>query len=114
MRLLPELSDARAGGHVQAQSGGNYPPGTGRERYSLRSPGSAPAQAAKLLPTQYSFWLSEVVHSANVILASSDLTRVRVKRAGKEMVFNLEKMEPNTDLWLEDGDVIEIPDKAGE
>jgi hypothetical protein len=49
-----------------------------------------------------------------VILASSDLTRVKVKRAGtaKEMVFNLDKLEPNSDLWVEDGDVIEIPEKV--
>ena len=61
-----------------------------------------------------------MVDSANVVLASSDLTRVKVKRtdprSGKksEMLFNLQKREPNTDLWLEDGDVIEIPEKSGE
>ena len=59
-----------------------------------------------------------MVNSANVVLASSDLTRVKVERKGKDMVFNLEKENAapnsNSDLWLEDGDVIEIPEKAGQ
>jgi ankyrin repeat protein len=66
------------------------------------------------------FRLSDVVRNANVLLASSDLTKVKVKRVepgGKknlDMVFNLEKMAPNSDLWLENGDVIEIPEKSAE
>ncbi len=61
--------------------------------------------------------LNDVVRRANVILASSDLTRVKVKRVNPathktdEMVFNLEKVNPPTDLWLRDGDIIEIPEK---
>ena len=66
------------------------------------------------------FTLNDVVRNANVILASSDLTRVKVRRAdpatGKktEMTFNLEKTNPETDLWLKDGDVIELPEKSNE
>jgi ankyrin repeat protein len=96
------------------------------------------------------FWLKRVVQGADVILASSDTTRVKVKRADpktkqiKELLFNLgqsyqyaspshsgfadhtvqisgtimhvrtDPSEPfvaQTDLWLRDGDVIEIPEK---
>ncbi|HZQ47932.1 MAG TPA: hypothetical protein VFC07_13020, partial [Verrucomicrobiae bacterium] len=63
------------------------------------------------------FWLSDVVRNAKVILASSDLTQIKVKRkdakTGKaaEMVFNLDKIDARNDLWLEDGDVIEIPER---
>lgn len=97
VKLIPDLSDARTGGHVKVNLFSRSRPG-----YIVEKP---------------SFWLDNVVHSANVILASSDLTRVKVKRVErgsgkmKEMVFNLEKMEPNSDLWLEDGDVIEIPER---
>jgi ankyrin repeat protein len=97
-----------------------------------------------------SFWLKRVVQHADVVLASSDTTRVRVKRMDpktkqiKELLFNLgqsyqyaspsssgfeshtirlsgyvqqialDPSEPSvaqTDLWLRDGDVIEIPEK---
>lgn len=80
-------------------------------RFGEHSSGSAPRTEL------WSFWLSEVVHEANVILYSSDLTRVKVKRTSpqthktEEMVFNLEKSSPGNDLWLRDGDVIEIPEK---
>lgn len=70
------------------------------------------------------FWLSDVVHLANVILYSSDLTRVKVKRTSpqtqktEEMVFNLEgtafipgRSASGSGLWLRDGDVIEIPER---
>jgi ankyrin repeat protein len=81
----------------------------------LRSNIQLPAPASTgMLP---SFRLKDVVNRANVLLASSDTTRVKVKRANPatgqtdEMIFNLEKTDPNTDLWLRDGDVIEIPEK---
>ena len=63
------------------------------------------------------FWLYQVVTGANVLRASSDLSRVKVTRRDpapqqpQEMVFNLEKPDPRNDLWLRDGDVIEIPEK---
>ena len=66
------------------------------------------------------FTLNDVVRNANVILASSDLTRVKVRRTDPasgnktEMTFNLEKTDPETDLWLKDGDVIELPEKSGD
>jgi ankyrin repeat protein len=66
---------------------------------------------------QSSFWLYDVVHDANVILTSSDLSRVKISRADAatrkpvEMVFDLQKQDPANELWLRDGDVIEIPEK---
>ena len=64
----------------------------------------------------HAFWLRNVVFSANVVLASSDLTRVAVKRgSAKEIVVDLGKEKATgADLWVEDGDVIEIPEKAGQ
>jgi hypothetical protein len=49
--------------------------------------------------------------------ASSDVRSVTVKRTDPitkeklELLFNLDKVDPQTDLWLRDGDVIEIPEK---
>jgi hypothetical protein len=79
------------------------------------------------------FRLKEVVYGANVLRASSDPTRVRVTRRNgdtvKEWVFDLSRLAtanewnsqavqsqrrqlpPWEDLWLRDGDVIEIPEK---
>ena len=66
----------------------------------------------------YSFRLNDVVRGANVILSSSDLTRVIVKRPNavtkkaEEMSFDLEKLNHDSDLWLHDGDIIELPEKG--
>ena len=65
----------------------------------------------------WSFWLYDVVDAANVILTSSDLSRVKVTRIDAasrkpmQMVFDLEKRDPANDLWLREGDVIELPEK---
>jgi ankyrin repeat protein/tetratricopeptide (TPR) repeat protein len=79
--------------------------------------GSSP-RPAENPAEQTSFWLSDVVHGANVILTSSDLSRVRVTRTDaktgrkEEMEFNLESTQPGMGgLWLRNGDVIEIPEK---
>ena len=61
--------------------------------------------------------LREAIYDAGVLRASSDVTRVTVKRTDPiskeklELLFNLEKVDPQADLWLRDGDVIEVPDK---
>ena len=84
--------------------GGQVAPATG-------SPPSAAAPAESL-----GFYLNRLVRTSNLLRASSDLTRVRVKRVGAEgkpateVVFNLETSE-NNDLWLRAGDVIEVPEK---
>lgn len=62
-------------------------------------------------------WLNDVVYGANVILASSDLTRVKLKRTDSAThqtqteVYNLEKNGNSAAVLLRDGDVIEIPEK---
>lgn len=58
--------------------------------------------------------LNDVVRGANVIRSSSDLTRVKVLRSGGERwekVFDLTNTDKTSDLWLRDGDVIEVPEK---
>jgi hypothetical protein len=68
-------------------------------------------------PTLQNCWLSHVVRNVDVLLSSSDLSRVQVKRVDpvtkqtREFVFNLDQAESRTDLWLRDGDVIEVPEK---
>lgn len=62
--------------------------------------------------------LSSVVFDSKALLASSDPKRVKVTRAvsksgeKKEMLYNVGEIQntPN-DLWLRDGDVIEVPEK---
>lgn len=71
----------------------------------------------------YSFWLSSVVQSSGLVRSTSDLSRIRVIRrdpaSGQETVFSADlapsagtRPTPNDDLWLQDGDRIEIPDRA--
>ena len=80
----------------------------------------------------FTFRLKEVVYGANVLRASSDPTRVRVIRREanqtNEWVIDLtrvatsgewnspgssqqSKLWPQHDLWLRDGDLIEVPEK---
>ena len=78
----------------------NVPPGVSSE----------PAPATTLTVQR----LNDVVRSANVIRSSSDLTRVKVTRSGGERwekVFDLTNTDKTSDLWLRDGDVIEVPEK---
>ncbi|HEX4644247.1 MAG TPA: hypothetical protein VH598_01420, partial [Verrucomicrobiae bacterium] len=64
------------------------------------------------------FWVRTTLNGANLIRASSDLKRVKVRRADlatkktQEFLLNEEAGNSN-DLWLRDGDVIEVPDKGG-
>jgi hypothetical protein len=65
------------------------------------------------------FRLKDVLTQANVVRLSSDLTRVKVRRADsklgpQEYIFDLSEGAPydnRTDLWLRDGDAIEVPEK---
>jgi hypothetical protein len=80
---------------------------------SGRIPGAVNEPEIKL--NQYR--LNDVVRGANVIRSSSDLRRVKVKRADpvtsekREMTFNLTVVDKRNDLWLRNEDVIEIPEK---
>jgi ankyrin repeat protein len=97
--------------------------------------GSAPSIAFNTMPTLVpyavgdssvpqpkknlaTFALYEVVFGADVLRASSDITRISVKRASpgqpnsREWTFNLEKRDPANTFLLQDGDRIEIPEKT--
>jgi hypothetical protein len=70
------------------------------------------------------FFLNHVLANSGLLLASSDLSRVKVTRAAKDgqpggvQILNVDTSNlwsngaPQlTSLWLRDGDVIEVPDK---
>lgn len=62
-----------------------------------------------------SFNLEEVLRSSNVLRSTSDLTRVKVSRTdpgtqkANEILVNL--FDPAQNLWLRNGDKIEVPEK---
>jgi len=56
-----------------------------------------------------SFLLNSVVRDANVLLNTWDLSRVQLIRGSAKMTFDL-TANPAPDVWLEEGDVIEIPE----
>ena len=63
-----------------------------------------------------SFMLRSVLDNSKLIRVSSDLSRVKVTRADpetkKRMEWTVDCTNPNqADLWLRDGDVIEVPEK---
>ena len=59
----------------------------------------------------------QLPEAKSFLRSSSDLTRVKVTRknpaSGKaqEFVVDTTKSTPPQDLWLHDGDVIEVPEK---
>jgi ankyrin repeat protein/tetratricopeptide (TPR) repeat protein len=63
------------------------------------------------------FHLKEALTGSARLLSTSDLTRVKVRRVDpatgqtNEWIFNEQTVDPNNDLWLRDGDVIEVPEK---
>jgi hypothetical protein len=75
--------------------------------------GSSDIQIMKATP----FWLKAVLRTSPLVLASSDLSRVKVTRrsptSGQSQEWLIDCL-PNSqaqDLWLKDGDLIEIPEK---
>jgi hypothetical protein len=64
------------------------------------------------------FTLLPVLNQSGMLRASSDLTRVKVRRrdsaTGQSYEMILDCSQPNAppDLWLRDGDVIEVPEKT--
>jgi len=78
--------------------------------------------AAVTLPASWAYLSSALVHPdvQKILRSSSDLSRVKVKRTdsktGKtqELLVDAERSQRKwtaEDLWLRDGDVIEVPDK---
>ena len=65
-----------------------------------------------------SFMLRSVLDRSKLVRFSSDLTRVKVTRRDgatgqpRERVLDCSNANNAPDLWLRDGDVIEVPDKS--
>jgi ankyrin repeat protein len=65
-----------------------------------------------------SFWIKPVLRDSGLLLASSDLSRVKVTRRDpatgqtREWVVDCSETKPAPDLWLRDGDKIEVPEKT--
>lgn len=63
------------------------------------------------------FWLNDAISSSRLLRSSSDKTRVKVTRIdpvtkkSKQQIFNLKYLYPHNNLWLRDGDQIEIPER---
>jgi ankyrin repeat protein len=77
-------------------------------------PGGPPLQITTMTP----FWIKPALRKTNLLLASSDLAHVRVKRVDpttgerREWILDCSDSKPAPEFWLRDGDVIEVPDKT--
>jgi ankyrin repeat protein len=90
-----------------------------RMKAGLRIPGGSNPWE----PRMGNFRLNRFLRNSGLLLTSSDVTRVKVKRADpatkqvQERIFNLDQInntnDDANDLWLNDGDVIEVPEKGG-
>jgi hypothetical protein len=64
------------------------------------------------------FWIKPVVWDSGLVLASSDMSRVKVTRRDpatgqtREWVLDCSGGSPAPPLWLRDGDKIEVPEKT--
>jgi hypothetical protein len=66
--------------------------------------------------TRVSFMLRSVLDNSKLVRVSSDLSRVKVTRTDpeskKKLEWTIDCTNPSdSDLWLRDGDVIEVPEK---
>jgi len=67
--------------------------------------------------TAPTFLLQPVLYGSGLLRASSDLSRVKVKRRDAatgqvyELVFDCSGERPGPDFWLQNGDAIEVPEK---
>jgi hypothetical protein len=63
------------------------------------------------------FWLSKVLFASKRLLSTSDLSRIKVYRTDPVteeklgMTFDLSKSPWPSDLWLRDGDMIDVPER---
>ena len=100
--LLPSLSDTAAA--QQQNYLGDVTP------LAVRFDGMAETLKAKKADTVVrSFLLNKVANAGSVLLNTWDLSRVRLTRGRDKMTFDLTS-NPPPDVWLENGDVIEIPE----
>jgi len=77
------------------------------------------AQYEPTIYTQTPFWIRPVLLQSKLVLISSDLARVKVTRRDpatgqtREWVVDCSKGgESAPNLWLQDGDRIEVPEKT--
>lgn len=69
------------------------------------------------ITTKAPLWLKPALRLSNLLLASSDLSRVKVTRTDKatgrkrEWVLDCSDPKPAPAFWLRDGDIIEVPEK---
>lgn len=91
----------------------------GQDHYLKLTPEVQKKPAARGVPIAISttcFWIKPALFRSNLVLSSSDLSRVKVSRkteAGerKEWIVDCSENATAPDLWLSDGDVIEVPEK---
>lgn len=63
------------------------------------------------------FWIGTALQQAKILRASSDQSRITVKRGDpetgqdREFIVDLTKADQKDVLWLRDGDLIEIPER---
>jgi hypothetical protein len=71
-----------------------------------------------LFKTHTPFFIKPALRESNLLLSSCDLSHVKVTRndpkSGRKLEWIVDCSNPNyaPDLWLKDGDVIEVPDKT--
>jgi len=71
------------------------------------------------LATRIPFWIKPVLLNSKLLLASSDLSRIKVTRLDpgsgqkREFLVDCSEPKPAPDFWLRNGDVIEVPDRSG-
>jgi len=114
--LLPQIARE----HLQYAAGGGWPMVRTDPEKRFDKPTSSFSQFPsrpvhlRLWPESnlYTFDLSKVVHDSGLLLLSSDLTRVQVRRAdGSVRTFNLESSPPPA-FTLREGDEIDVPEKG--
>jgi hypothetical protein len=82
----------------------------------LTAASSRPLPVGWLALTHASFMLRSVLDNSKLVRVSSDLSRVKVTRhdpvTKKTAEWTVDCTDPaHADLWLRDGDVIEVPEK---
>jgi len=82
--------------------------------FQNRPPGLA---EGPVINTRIPFWIKPVLLNSKLLLASSDLSRIKITRldpaTSQKREYTLDCSESKTapDFWLRDGDTIEVPDK---
>lgn len=84
----------------------------------VETPGRSATPGGPIVPN---FYLRTVLYRSGMLRASSDVSRVKVSRRDSasgqryEMVFDCSANRPidvSSELWLREGDLIEVPEKA--